>query len=327
MTTFDLQTLIERVQSTLANHRQTTGVYRRWMDGKNSDGINPYGCADAANLLYTIGHFPREPAERAQWIGVLQGLQNPETGLYQEATHHPFHVTAHCIAALELFDAWPLYPLKGMAHLDEPHALIEFLDSLNWRDNPWSASHQGAGVYAARALAGEESEGWQRTYFDWLWHEADPTTGMWRRTFISEQAGGGIFGHLAGTFHYLFNHEYARMPLRYPSALTDFCLEFYQKKTLGRAVGFAEVDWVYCLTRAVRQSGHRFEESRAALREFAATYLTFLNGIDTATHESWNDLHSLFGTMCCLAELQRALPGEFHCAKPLRLVLDRRPFI
>ena len=40
-----------------------------------------------------------------------------------------------------------------------------------------------------------------------------------------------------------------------------------------------------------------------------------------------NDLHSVFGTVCCLAELQRALRGSIITEKPLKLVLDRRPFI
>ncbi len=327
---FDLNPLVARVEETLERHKTAaTGVYDRWAGADNPtyDGINPYGVADAANILYTIGQFPRDMAERAHWVAVLQNLQDPETGLYQERTHHPFHVTAHCIAALELFDSKPLHPLVGMAHLSEPAALVAFLDALDWRGHPWNASHQGAGLYAARVLAGEASPAWEAAYFDWLWNEADPATGMLRRGCLGPDVPGGIFGHLAGTFHYLFNQEYARRPLRYPAALVDFCLEFHRGQTLGRAVGFAEVDWVYCLTRAVRQSGHRFEDSRVALREFAARYIAYLNGLDTQTHPRWNDLHALFGALCCLAELQTALPGQFLTDKPLKLVLDRRPFI
>lgn len=327
---FDLNPLIARVEETLERHKTAeTGVYQRWTGAGNPDdtGINPYGVADAANLLYTIGRFPRDLAERAAWIDVLQGLQNPETGLYQESTHHPFHVTAHCLAALELFDAGPLYPLTAMAHLAEPQALTSFLDALDWRGKPWDQSHQGAGLYAARVLAGEASQSWQNAYFEWLWQETDAQTGMLRRGCIGPDVPGGIFGHLAGTFHYLFNQEYARRPLRYPAQLVDFCLDYHAKNRLGEAISFAEIDWVYCLTRAVRQSGHRFEDSRTALQEFAARYIAFLNGIDAQTHPKWNDLHSLFGALCCLAELQNALPGQIRTATPLKLVLDRRPFI
>ena len=329
---FDLRPLIARVEETLQRHRTpATGVYNRWTgdDNPTYDGVNPYGVADAANILYTIGQFPREPAQRAAWIAVLQNLQDPQTGLYQERTHHPFHVTAHCLAALELFDASPRYSLVGMAHLSEPAALVAFLEALEWRTQPWGDSHQGAGVYAARVLAGEATPAWEAAYFDWLGREADPETGLWRRGCIGTQARGGIFGYLAGTFHYGFNHEYARRPLPYPAALVDFCLGFYRNgnKPLGQSIGFAEVDWVYCLTRAVRQSGHHFEDSRVVLNQFAARYIGYLNGLDTKTHPRWNDLHSLFGALCCLAELQTALPGQLLTDKPLKLVLDRRPFI
>ena len=56
-------------------------------------------------------------------------------------------------------------------------------------------------------------------------------------------------------------------------------------------------------------------------------YTDFLGSIDVKTHDGFNDLHMLFGTTCALAELQQALPGEMAVKKPLKLVLDRRPFI
>ena len=40
-----------------------------------------------------------------------------------------------------------------------------------------------------------------------------------------------------------------------------------------------------------------------------------------------NDLHALFGALCCLADLQTALPGLIRTERPPKLVLDRRPFI
>jgi hypothetical protein len=49
--------------------------------------------------------------------------------------------------------------------------------------------------------------------------------------------------------------------------------------------------------------------------------------IDYEKDDAFNDLHMLFGASCALAELQSALPGKIITEKPLRLVLDRRPFI
>ncbi len=63
------------------------------------------------------------------------------------------------------------------------------------------------------------------------------------------------------------------------------------------------------------------------MRDFAEKYFDFIESIDTETHETFNDIHALFGTVCCLSELQFALPGEVKTTFPLKNVLDRRPFI
>jgi hypothetical protein len=55
--------------------------------------------------------------------------------------------------------------------------------------------------------------------------------------------------------------------------------------------------------------------------------VVFLLGLDLEEHDGLNDLHSLFGAVCALAELQTACPGMIRTRQPLRLVLDRRPFI
>jgi hypothetical protein len=330
----DICDLVNQIEATVQRHNLgRTGVYGRWLwqnaAGNRELGPNEYGCSDAANILYTIGRFPRETGERAAWIATLQELQNPLTGLFHEKTHTPFHTTAHCIAALELFDAGPRHPLKEMARIATRAELEAFLESLDWT-NPWSESHKGAGLYAARVLAGETSVEWTDWYFAWLWENVDAQTGLLRKGYVDNPDEAGLFPHLAGTFHYLFNQEYARRPLRYPGPMIDTCLRISREKSypiLGWEVNFAEVDWVYCLARALRQSGHRFEEATGALRQFGTDYVRYLQGLDHAKDEGWNDLHALFGATCALAELQQSLPGFLTTERPLKLVLDRRPFI
>ena len=111
--------------------------------------------------------------------------------------------------------------------------------------------------------------------------------------------------------------------------MVNSCLEIFNSSCypLGNSIGFAEIDWVFCLTRSVRQCGHRHTEAVRALMEFSDKYIPFLLELDSKTYEPLNDLHNLFGLMCCLAELQTALPGQIKTERPLRLVLDRRPFI
>jgi hypothetical protein len=137
-----------------------------------------------------------------------------------------------------------------------------------------------------------------------------------------------LFPHLAGTFHYLFNCEHAGVAPPHPAALAATCERIYAARAypLARFVGFAEVDWVYCLHRASRHAD-RVDAVRPALRDFAAVYLAFLDGLDPEAHPGLDDLHALFGAVSALAELQNALPGEIQSERPLRLVLDRRPFL
>lgn len=330
-----IQDIIDKILHTVETHKIADGQYTRWLwqDQKDSRelGVNPYGCADAANILYSIGAFPRDPAERAQWVDAMQKMQDPETGLFHEKTHHPIHTTAHCTAALELFDAAPIYPVNALAYTLDDGELENFLENIDWSVNPWTDSHRGAGIYVAMNLCGQATPEWNRRYFQWFWDNADPITGMWRKGYAGNPATCRSFIHMAGTFHYLFNHEYAHMPLRYPDRLIDTCLEMYDKDGVRpgftKAADFLPIDWVFCLTRASRQTPYRFDDIRDRLRSFAADYLEFWRTADWETNESLNDLHMLFGGVCTLAELQQSLRGELISDRPLKLVLDRRPFI
>jgi hypothetical protein len=332
---YSIQPFIEKTLASVQAHAlPEPGTYRRWLwqdHAKTRDlENNPYGCADAVNILYSIQAFPSQETDRIGFIQALQRLQNPEDGMFSEPTHHPIHTTAHCIAALELFDQQPLHPLHGLDAIKHPEDLHRFLEQLDWQQNPWSASHQGAGIYAALVLAREVGLEWEDAYFSWLNQQVDETTGFWRVDCIFEDECAPIFHHLAGSFHYLFNYEYAKRPIPHPKAMIDTCLDIFHRKSyapLGRQINFAEIDWVFCLTRASRQTSHRFDETREALHLFMEQYIPFLLKLDTEHDEGFNDIHSLFGTICALAELQQALPGVLRTDRPLRLVLDRRPFI
>jgi hypothetical protein len=332
----DLQPLLDTVASVVARHALgPAGAYARWTrpepSGPRDLGINPYGCADAVNLLYTLGRLPRGQDERSAWIDTLQGLQDPEDGLFREATHHPIHTTAHCVAALELLDAGPRHPLRGLEQLRTPEAVEAFLDALDWAGNPWLESHRGAGLYAALVLTGDVDAVWEERYFAWLAREVDPPTGLLRRGCVPQvpENDGLLFPHLAGTFHYLFNFEHAHRDLPHSEALVETCLRIFEGGLFpfSRFVGFAEIDWVYCLTRSLRRSGHRSADARRALATFAEHHVDFLSSLDPGTDDGLDDLHGLFGTVCALAELQAVLGERLRSDRPLRLVLDRRPFI
>lgn len=220
------------------------------------------------------------------------------------------HTTAHCAAALELFDAAPSFSIPALDQYKTKEGLYAYLEALEWRDSPWNNSHKGAGIYVAMNMTGAAAPEWNEWYFDWFYEEVDPVTGMWRKGY-ADKAGSRIYEHMAGSFHYLFNHEYAHRPLRYPEKMIDTCLEMYEKKYLpanfGKETEFIEVDWVFCITRALRQCSHRYEECVRVLKGFADEYLDFLIALDPETSAEFNDLHRVFGAMCCVTELQQFL--------------------
>jgi hypothetical protein len=179
-------------------------------------------------------------------------------------------------------------------------------------------------------LTDSVDEEWKQYYFDLIYDNTDPDWGMSRAGTI-DGVSIPIFHHLYGWFHYMFNMQYAHKPLKYPEKLVDTCIKMYDEGLLGSGftcgIGFAQVDWVYALNRATRETPHRFYEAKARLKDFMDKYIDYLESLDFETHEGLNDLHCLFGAMCCVAELQAALPGELYTTRPLRLVLDRRHFI
>lgn len=330
-----LDPLIQKISATVETHRVGEGDYCRWLwqneKATRETGSNPYGCADAANILYSIGAFPTNDAERAAAVARLQAFQDPESGLFQERTHHNYHTTAHCSAALELFDKRPLYALSELKQFDDIPTLLDFLGSLDWYTTPWPASHRGAGVFAAKIICEAPSLRWQNAYFDFLTRHCDSRYGM-SLAGAPDSGSAPLDHHLNGWFHYLFNFNHCHRPIPHAKTLVDTLIDMYQggkcqNDKLGRTCGFREVDFVFALNRASAQCGHRREESQQILRHFADVFLPFLESIDPLTRDDWNDLHCLFGTVCALCELQLALPGELLSSTPLKSVLDRRPFI
>lgn len=328
----DLTAFISFLMGWLADHNLgSDGAYARYTGGMGADdGPDPYGCADAANILYTIGAFPQDPRARAQWVERLRSFQDPADGMFRDPTHSYYHTTAHCVAALELFDASPRYPLALLMPLLEREELERFLRNLKW-DRPWRSSHDGAGCAAALAITGEAPPSWFDWYFAWLDANVDPRTGFWLRDRqLPKSDEPGWFENLAGSFHYHFNYAHFRRPFPYPERVVDSCLEILASSPVKLAinsVGFKEIDWIFCINRAMHQCGHRFRDVIAALTVIADRVVTLLNDDDYRTSAKFDDVHETLGAMCAVAELQQALPGVIHTPRPLKLVLDRRPFI
>jgi hypothetical protein len=281
-----------------------------------------------------LDELPADATERDAWVEAIRRFQNPETGLFEDGSHHEIHTTAFALAALDFFDARARHPIKALRPLREREKMEDYLDKLQWHEEPWHESQKGAGIYSALLLNREIDREWEDWYFDWLWEEEDPATGFWRKDKTIPAAPTPLFHYLGGSFHYLFNVVYAKRQQRYPEKAIDTCLEIwngnhqplYGEPFCG-GVSYAEIDWVFYLNRSVRQCGYRFDESRQAIEQVAEKYVDYLKEIDYDNDTAFNDLHKLFGMICSLSEFQQALPGQFITERPLRQVLDRRPYI
>ena len=337
----DITSLIDKIEKIVERHYLGDGKYARFafQDEKctRNMGVNEYGCADALNILYTICRFPTGK-KREDCMNVLLNMQDKDSGLFIEQkgenfggyVHHPVHTTAHCMAALDLFDAAPLYKPTALNQYFTKEGLTSLLDSLDWEGNPWPQSHQGAGIFVIGELSDSVTEEWREHYFKTLYDFTDSEFGISRS---GSHGKSPLYNHLNGWFHYTFNTEYAHQPMRYPEKIIDTCIDMFRNRgkdthpKMCHEVGFVEIDWIYVINRATRQTPHRFYEAKEAIRDFAREHIEYLESLDPDTDDGLNDLHMLFGTVCALAELQAALPGEIKTRRPLRLVLDRRPFI
>ncbi|AIQ48639.1 hypothetical protein R70723_24050 [Paenibacillus sp. FSL R7-0273] len=334
----NIEPFIQKVLRTLDAHRsEQEGGYRRML-ADPPEAAELYGTADAAILLYTLGELPAAgSAEHEGLSRTLQGFQQPEDGLFPGAGHHAIHSTAFAVSALELLDAKPLHPLKALHPLKERSGLAAFLDGLDWKHQPWGESTKGAGVYAALVLAEEADNEWEDWYFDWLWKEADPETGLWRQGAITGRGDGAsddgapLFHHLAGSFHYLFNQDCRKRRLRYPEQLADTCLTLFQSGQIPLSEGsfsFVELDVLYLVVSVMGQTSHRAEELKEMVQAIGGHLLAFIAGrAAEPADEVYEDLHTLCGSVCALAIVQSVLPEQVQADRVLNKVLDRRPFI
>ena len=328
----DLRHFIAEVEAIVGRHNLgETGKYTRWLTqnekGDRDLGSTPYGCANAANILYTIGALPTDLAEKQAFVRVLQAFQDSRSGLFVNPGNYETHTTAFVSGALELLGAKPLHQAEGFRQYASPEALAKFMDAIDWANAPWLGSHLGAGIYASMVLTGTADDAWEDAYFAWLDANADPETGLWRKGMLE---GAPRFHYLAATFHYVFSYEHARRALPYPRALLDTCIRAYREGAcidFAREVGWADIDFAYLLARVQRRAGTRYEETQQILREIADGLIGQLLQMDPMTSPTLNDLNTLFAIVCALAVLQDALPGYIRTSRPLKLVLDVRPFL
>ena len=292
--------------------------------------IHLYGVADMACVLHTIGALHLDDAARAEWRLAFDGLQVADGWFVEdEPTHDRFHSTAFTVAAMELVGLRPTKPLTFARRYSEPAAASRFLSDLDWRTDVYMASHRGAGLGAIFSLDMTlGSADWFDAYFEALDHRLDPASGM----HGEDKPATGDIDQVGGTFHYAFLYEWHHRVLAHPEARIDAVLGLQADDGFWSADSklWITLDAVYLLARACDRSGHRRDDVRRAVRAALTAFCeAVLAPAQRDEHFGWYlGTHWLTAAVSVLAEAQRFLGAdEVRTDRPLRLVLDRRPFV
>jgi hypothetical protein len=287
-----------------------------------------YGTTDMACIFYALGKLNLTEKQRSEWIEAIQSFQNPDTGylVEKDPTHDKLHNTAFSLAALNLLSAGAKYPLKFAAEYKDPWA---FLSTLDWEKNVYTESHKGAGVGAIYALAPElHDPKWFAEYFAFCDSLFDPNNGMMGKN----KPASGDSDQIGGTFHYafLYNHFNRRIP--YPEKRIDSIIALQQPDGYWRAdkSPWLTLDALYLMTRSVRQQPYRVEDVRRVVRKTMDVLMVDLYSPEgrAKAFSPRITVHSATAAISIAAELQQFLGADQVITDwPLKLVLDRRPFI
>jgi hypothetical protein len=146
-----------------------------------------YGAVDMAYIFWITGELESRTTEegRAAWAGIIQGYQNPRTGLFDRGNYSGesvLHATAFATAGLKLLGHEPLYPhLWAEDIFSTPEQIEAWLDSFRW-EQIWSGSHDtGAAAAVIDAPKGLNlPANWGDMVLAAFTDRTDSRTGFWK---------------------------------------------------------------------------------------------------------------------------------------------------
>jgi hypothetical protein len=302
------------------------GRYAR-QPGQTSPAL--YGVADMACVLYTIGALHPSVADRAEWADSFELFQNPTTGWFREKEQsklEPQHDTAFVLAAMQLLDLTPRFQVRTTTEYSD---IRTYLNRLNWRTGVYPGAHQAASIGAIYALVPAlRSSNWFAEYFATCDGLFDPNNGLMGR----DKPPGGDIDQVGGTFAYSSLYQFFNRQMPYPEKRIDTVLGLQRPDAYWSPSNtlWMTLDAICLMTRTLRYCPHRFEDVRASVRRILKVFQQDVFSPDgrKATFAKGQAVHSLTGAISIAAEAQQFLGArEVITEWPLKLVLDRRPFI
>lgn len=194
--------------------------------------------------------------------------QIPLRGALHDQTYFDWSCTYFTLHALDALGEKPLYPLSFLDEFQPRERVLEWLESLDWR-NPWRESNLVMHLLSGFlfALLWEEKTWAAERYhdvLDWLDAKQDQRTGLW-----GTEQGASTLNAVAGAYHFVPFYRYARRPVRCWQKIIDACLEIQSDDGLfapDRGGGACEdLDAIDLLCTAARATGRLTADIRKAL--------------------------------------------------------------
>jgi hypothetical protein len=327
--TFDLREFVHWITAEYEPSIRLQGGAGRYprQPGQTSPAL--YGVSDMACSLYTIGALHPSAKERSEWAAAFALFQNPSTGWFLEKdpkTLSPQHNTAFALGAMQLLDLDSPVPVVMEAQYAD---IRSYLNSLNWRTGVYQESHKGAGIGSIYALVPAlHSTKWFAEYFATCDALFDPNNGMMGK----EKASTGDIDQIGGTFHYSFLYQYFNRHMPYPEKRIDAILGLQRPDGYwsGENHLWMTLDAIYLMTRSLRYAPHRYDDVCTSVRRIMKVLQQDVYSAEgrKKAFSANGGVHSLTAATNIAAEAQQFLGSkEVITDWPLKLVLDRRPFI
>jgi hypothetical protein len=288
-----------------------------------------YGVSDMACTLYTVGALHPSAKERGEWAETFELFQDHETGWFLEKdpkTLSAQHNTAFALAAMQLLDLTPQYQVKMDAQYSDIGA---YLKRLNWHTGVYQESHKGAGIGSIYALVPAlGTSKWFSEYFATCDDLFDPHNGLMG---LGKPTSGDT-DQIGGTFHYSFLCEFFNRQMPYPEKRIDTILGLQRRDgywLLDNPL-WMTLDAIYLMTRTLRYCPHRYEDVRASVQNSLKILQEDIYSRDgrRKVFSKPGGVHLLTAAINIAAEAQQFLGAEEVITDwPLKIVLDRRPFI
>jgi hypothetical protein len=299
-----------------------------------------YGSADVACILYSLDRLDPSPEESAAWLEVLSGFQDAESGFFvdRSAMLSTAHNTGFAVGAMNLLHRelrngeLPKAPLRFAGLVREPADAVRFAASLNWRTDCYEA---GENLIGHAASFFNVSHSMPREWFEWLVDYVERTKMDQANGMVGvDKPAGGDLDQIGGTLHFDFFWAALGRQLPFAPARTRALLGLQLPSGLWDPTNpwWLSFDAVYMLRRALPDlPDDQAGSVRAAVARATAALTERSSDPDLRKSDfvdPWIGAHMLTGAVSFFAYAQQVL-GESRVIteRPLRSVLDRRPYI